>query len=126
MINENGYQILYVSSRSVGLANTTRNYIKKVSQENIKLPDGPILLSPGRLFESIKVEVFQRKPETVKIPILAELLKLFPLRKDLYYAGFGNKPTDRKSYIAVGVSEDNIYIIDKKFFGNTQLVIKWN
>jgi phosphatidate phosphatase LPIN len=35
---ENGYRILYVSSRSIGQANLTRGYISTLRQEEVSLP----------------------------------------------------------------------------------------
>jgi phosphatidate phosphatase LPIN len=48
-IRKNGYQILYLTSRAIGQANYTREYIKSVEQGSYQLPDGPIIMSPDRL-----------------------------------------------------------------------------
>ena len=113
-IEQNGYKIIYLSSRTMGLAGTTRNYIKKVDQKKFKLPDGPVFLSPGKLFEAIKLEVIQKKPETVKIPILQRILGLFPLSSKPFYGGFGNRTNDIIAYTAIGIPLDKIFIINEK------------
>jgi phosphatidate phosphatase LPIN len=41
-IYENGYRILYVSSRSIGQANLTRGYISALRQEDVSLPEARV------------------------------------------------------------------------------------
>jgi phosphatidate phosphatase LPIN len=49
-IRKNGYQILYLTSRAIGQAEYTRDYLKKIEQGSYQLPDGPVIMSPDRLF----------------------------------------------------------------------------
>jgi phosphatidate phosphatase LPIN len=56
-------------------------------------------------------EVIERKPEEFKIACLSDLMSLFPSRHP-FYAGFGNRETDIKSYVAVGIPTEQILIID--------------
>jgi phosphatidate phosphatase LPIN len=39
-----------LSSRAIGQANFTRDHLRSIVQENVTLPDGPLLLSPKSLF----------------------------------------------------------------------------
>jgi phosphatidate phosphatase LPIN len=48
-ITNNGYHILYLTSRAIGQADYTRKYLKNVEQNNYQLPDGPVIMSPDRL-----------------------------------------------------------------------------
>lgn len=48
-IANNGYHILYLTSRAIGQADYTRKYLKNVEQDNYYLPDGPVIMSPDRL-----------------------------------------------------------------------------
>jgi len=49
-IHRNGYQILYVTSRAIGQADTTREFLRWVEQSGgFRLPDGPCICAPDRL-----------------------------------------------------------------------------
>jgi phosphatidate phosphatase LPIN len=45
-IQNNGYRIIYLSSRAIGQSYQTKRYLASVIQDSKKLPDGPVLLSP--------------------------------------------------------------------------------
>lgn len=49
-IAKNGYQFLYLSARAVGQARRTRAYLGALKQEEVGLPEGPVLLSPTSVF----------------------------------------------------------------------------
>ena len=55
----------------------------------MRLPDGPVFMSPNRVFESIKREVILRCPEQFKVFCLKEISQLF--ESPVFYAGFGNR-----------------------------------
>lgn len=76
-IHENGYNIMYLTARSVGLADTTRSYLAGIDQNNIKLPDGPVILSPDRTFQALKREIVLKKPEVFKMACLNDIRKLY-------------------------------------------------
>jgi phosphatidate phosphatase LPIN len=52
-IKENGYEMLYLTARAIGQADLTRDYLSSLRQGDRKLPEGPILMSPDRLFSSL-------------------------------------------------------------------------
>ncbi|KAI8341725.1 Lipin/Ned1/Smp2-domain-containing protein [Chlamydoabsidia padenii] len=110
-ICNNGYKILYLTSRAIGQADYTRDYLKKVEQGPFQLPDGPVILSPDRLFTSFHREVIMRKPEVFKMACLKDIQRLFGGR-DPFYAGFGNRITDAISYRSVHVPASRIFTID--------------
>ncbi|KAI8364644.1 Lipin/Ned1/Smp2-domain-containing protein [Radiomyces spectabilis] len=110
-IHNNGYQILYLTSRAIGQADYTRDYLKKVEQNKYQLPDGPVIMSPDRLFTSLHREVIMRKPELFKMACLRDVQRLFGGR-DPFYAGFGNRITDAMSYRSVSVPASRIFTID--------------
>lgn len=56
-------------------------------------------------------EVIERKPEEFKIACLSDLKSLFPA-KHPFYAGFGNRETDVRSYAAVDIPAERILIIN--------------
>ncbi|OAD06707.1 hypothetical protein MUCCIDRAFT_127936, partial [Mucor lusitanicus CBS 277.49] len=110
-IANNGYHFLYLTSRAIGQADYTRDYLKKVAQDKYQLPDGPVIMSPDRLFTSLHREVIMRKPEVFKMACLRDVQRLFGGR-DPFYAGFGNRITDARSYRSVNVPASRIFTID--------------
>jgi phosphatidate phosphatase LPIN len=110
-IANNGYHFLYLTSRAIGQADYTRDYLKKVIQDKFQLPDGPVIMSPDRLFTSLHREVIMRKPEVFKMACLKDIQRLFGER-DPFYAGFGNRITDARSYRSVNVPTSRIFTID--------------
>nr|XP_027193608.1 phosphatidate phosphatase PAH2-like [Dermatophagoides pteronyssinus] len=113
--SKHGYEIVYITARAIGQANTTRDYLFSLQQdEKYCLPDGPLFLSPDRLFDSFKREVIDRKSFMFKIAVLNDIKKTFPANKNPFVAGFGNKHTDYVAYKNAGIPNDKIYIIDSK------------
>ncbi|UZJ55128.1 hypothetical protein CBS101457_004448 [Exobasidium rhododendri] len=76
-IARNGYRIMYLTSRPVGQSDATRAYLKGISQNNYKLPDGPVIMSPDRMMASFHREVILRKPEVFKMACLRDIARLF-------------------------------------------------
>ena len=111
IINQ-GYKIIYLTSRAIGQSTMTKNYLDSLIQEKKTLPAGPLIMSPDGLFTSLKREVIERKPHLLKIPVLSELKNLFPQNVAPFYAGFGNRETDGVAYRYVNISLNNIFIID--------------
>ena len=63
-IAANGYHLLYLTSRSVGQADSTRNYLNGIVQDNkYRLPKGPVIMSPDRTMAALRryviLEFFQ-------------------------------------------------------------------
>ncbi|EGT42479.1 hypothetical protein CAEBREN_29020 [Caenorhabditis brenneri] len=110
-IRDNGYRMIYLSSRAIGHSHTTKEYLKSVTQDGKHLPDGPVLLSPTSTMRALKREVIDKCPEEFKIAALTELKHLFP-SPNPFYAGFGNRDTDVVSYKAVAVPTARILIIE--------------
>ena len=108
----NGYNILYLTSRSVGQADTTRSYLNGVSQEGFKLPKGPVIMSPDRTIAALRREIYLRKPEVFKMACLRDILNLFGLERRPFYAGFGNRLTDALSYRSVNIPSTRIFTIN--------------
>lgn len=115
-IHANGYNIMYLTSRSVGLADSTRSYLRSIAQGGYRLPPGPVILSPDRTIAALRREVILRKPEVFKMACLRDIAKLYeydyapPLTP--FYAGFGNRITDAISYRSVGVPSTKIFTIN--------------
>ena len=108
----NGYNILYLTSRSVGQADTTRAYLNGVSQEGYKLPRGPVIMSPDRTVAALRREIYLRKPEVFKMACLRDILNLFGRKANPFYSGFGNRLTDALSYRSVNIPSTRIFTIN--------------
>ncbi|KTW31326.1 phosphatidate phosphatase PAH1 [Pneumocystis jirovecii RU7] len=111
-IYNNGFNILYLTSRSVGQADSTREYLKKIEQNRYKLPLGPVILSPDRTIAALRREMILRKPEVFKISCLRDLQNVFGKDSNPFYAGFGNRITDALSYQSVGIPPTRIFTIN--------------
>jgi phosphatidate phosphatase LPIN len=113
-IINNGYNIFYLTSRSVGMADTTRAYMNGVVQDNYRLPPGPVIMSPDRTIAALRREVYLRKPEVFKMACLRDIMQLFdkPVHQTPFYAGFGNRLTDALSYRSVNIPSTRIFTIN--------------
>jgi phosphatidate phosphatase LPIN len=128
-IRANGYHIMYLTARCIGVARSTRKFIQSVKQKDIgsaalaeqhTLPPGPVFMSPMRLLSALNKEVVHRTPEEFKIACLTDILGLFPAGSRPFYAGFGNRRSDVDSYRFVGINEDKIFTINHKGYIRTR------
>ncbi|KAL4300882.1 hypothetical protein HN51_052271 [Arachis hypogaea] len=113
-IKENGYQLLFLSARSISQAYLTRQFLFNLKQDGKALPDGPVVISPDGLFPSLYREVIRRVPHEFKIACLEDIKSLFPSDCNPFYAGFGNRDTDEISYLKVGIPIGKIFIINPR------------
>jgi phosphatidate phosphatase LPIN len=111
-IVNNGYNIMYLTSRSIGQADTTRAYLNGVVQENYRLPKGPTIMSPDRMIAALRRELYIRKPEVFKMACLRDIKNLFGPNRTPFYAGFGNRLTDALSYRSVSIPSNRIFTIN--------------
>jgi phosphatidate phosphatase LPIN len=108
----NGYNIMYLTSRSVGQADTTRAYLSGVVQDGYRLPRGPTIMSPDRTIAALRRELYIRKPEVFKMACLRDIKNLFGPGRSCFYAGFGNRLTDALSYRSVSIPSNRIFTIN--------------
>ncbi|CAK7270213.1 lipin Ned1 [Sporothrix epigloea] len=112
-IAANGYNIMYLTSRSVGQADFTRTYLAGILQGGYRLPRGPTILSPDRTMAALRREIYLRKPEVFKMATLRDIRNLYgPQNTHPFYAGFGNRLTDQISYRTVDVPRNRIFTIN--------------
>jgi phosphatidate phosphatase LPIN len=139
-IAANGYNFLYLTSRSVGQADSTRAYLDGVVQDGYRLPKGPVILSPDRTIAALRREIYLRKPEIFKMACLRDIMALFSGHGGAtnthesaeaglhvntsgagvgkgkggspFYAGFGNRLTDALSYRSVNIPSTRIFTIN--------------
>ncbi|KAH3765456.1 phosphatidate phosphatase [Pelomyxa schiedti] len=119
-IGKNGYWIIYLTSRPIGQAGYTRDWLSSISQGTTgqgvaaMMPLGPIFTSPLRLLSAIDKELIKRKPQEFKMECLQDILQLFPENSHPFHAGFGNKFSDVLSYKSVGIPEGKIFTINPR------------
>ncbi|KFY21609.1 hypothetical protein V493_07267 [Pseudogymnoascus sp. VKM F-4281 (FW-2241)] len=111
-IEANGYNIMYLTSRSVGQADMTRTYLAGVVQDGYRLPRGPTIMSPDRTIAALRRELYIRKPEVFKMACLRDIKNLFGAGRTPFYAGFGNRLTDALSYRSVSIPSNRIFTIN--------------
>jgi len=66
-IEKNGYKIIYLTARCIGHSSLTKNYLNNLVENNIKLPKGPLVMSPDGVFELFKREVINKTPHVMKL-----------------------------------------------------------
>ena len=114
-LKKRGYIIVYLTSRNIGQAKNTSNYLKNFRQGKYKLPEGPLITSLSSMLEALHRELIIKSPEVFKIKVLRELKYLFRFRDyNPIFAGFGNKSTDAYSYKIVRINQKRIFIINTK------------
>uniref|UniRef100_A0A023F323 phosphatidate phosphatase n=1 Tax=Triatoma infestans TaxID=30076 RepID=A0A023F323_TRIIF len=113
-IKDNGYKLLYLSARAIGQSRLTRDYLRSIKQEDLGLPEGPMLLNPTSLLNAFHTEVIEKKPEEFKISCLKDIQALFPSHIKPFYAGYGNKINDVWAYQAVGIPIFRIFTINHR------------
>lgn len=111
-IAQNGYNIMYLTSRSVGQADTTRAYLYNIVQDGCRLPHGPTILSPDRTMAALRREIYLRKPHVFKMATLRDIRNLYGPDRTPFTAGFGNRLTDQISYRTVDVPRNRIFTIN--------------
>ena len=115
-IVRNGYKILFVTSRAISQSNSTRAYLRTLTQNGETLPIGPVMCAPDPISTALYREVVARKPEVFKIRCLTRVRRLFDvdINKTRMFAGFGNRSFDALAYKTCGIELDKIYTIDPK------------
>ncbi|KAF5532937.1 SMP2 [Fusarium napiforme] len=111
-ISANGYNIMYLTSRSVGQSDTTRAYLAGIVQDGYRMPSGPTILSPDRTMAALRREVYLRKPHIFKMATLRDIRNLYGPDRHPFYAGYGNRLTDQISYRTVDVPRNRIFTIN--------------
>ena len=115
-IVRNGYKILFVTSRAISQSNSTRAYLRTLTQNGETLPIGPVMCAPDPISTALYREVVARKPEVFKIRCLTRVRRLFDvdINKTRMFAGFGNRSSDALAYKTCDIELDKIYTIDPK------------
>lgn len=127
-IAANGYQLAFLSARSMGQADTTRSYLRGLQArgsggaggaggldtDGVPLAPGPVILAPDGITTALVRELIRRAPAEFKIACLTDIRELFPPDWNPFYAGFGNRGSDVISYAAVGVPRGKTFTINPR------------
>ena len=106
--------MLYVTARTMYMQSSTKNSLNSINQNGFLMPIGPMMMNESGYVDAIKTEIIDKVPQEFKIECLSNILKLFPSDEYPYYAGFGNKPSDKIAYEKIGIDPGKIYIINEK------------
>lgn len=110
-IARNGYNILYLTARSAGQADSTRNYLRSIIQSGHRLPTGPVILSPDRTMAALRREVILKKPEIFKIACLNDIRSLYydNIDQDSVHEGHGEdlNPGGTKEKMKDAIKKDH-------------------
>ncbi|KAL3107793.1 hypothetical protein niasHT_017025 [Heterodera trifolii] len=129
-IKQRGYKVIYLSARPASVGTLTSNFLSR-----LKMPSGPLLLSPEPLEKALKTAV--KDPQRVKIICMKRLKDLFAPRgdgkklgrkrrkamgrrekkpfhreKNPFFAGFGNQPSDQLTYQVMSVP--TVFMVNPK------------
>lgn len=61
---------MFLSSRAIAQASITRDFLHRLEQEGIRMPLGPVIISPHGLLPSLYREMILRRPHDFKIGCL--------------------------------------------------------
>ena len=114
-------RVIYVTSRPISLANQSRKLLNGLTQENVTLPNGPLLGFGGNLPRVLMMEIINKNTNRFKAGKLWQHV-VQPFRQaannDVFYpifiAGFGNNFMDMQSYHAVGMALNRIFKINAR------------
>lgn len=128
-------RVVYVTSRLLGLANQTRNFLIDLRQGDSRLPEGPLLGFGGSFSQFVVMEILSKSTHHFKSETLwRHVVQPFQnARKassnnvtdgqdgtfngrtatNVLVAGFGNSWTDVQAYHMVGIDLSRIFKIDE-------------
>ncbi|KHJ42009.1 LNS2 protein [Trichuris suis] len=115
-IREQGYQILFLSSRPMGQSQMTKTYLTSINEGETFMPDGPLLMAPLTVLAALHQEVVMKTPHVFKAKCLQEIKNLFPNSVMPFHGAFGNQITDIYAYAAMGIPPERIFRINPHSF----------
>ena len=86
--------------------------MRRLRQDDLHLPEGPVLLNPETILVAIKKEIIDGASVFFKTSCLRKLQRLFATENP-YFAGYGNRTNDVTAYEAVGIPRPRIFIINR-------------
>jgi len=108
-VHDLGYQVVYLTARSISMECNTRKYISELG-----LPSGPLLTSRKTVAGALSSEILKKDAKFGKVEHLCNILSLFPHGTNPIVAGFGNNENDNWAYRKVGIPDSHIFIVNKR------------
>jgi phosphatidate phosphatase LPIN len=112
-VEAHGLRFVYLSSRPIGQAPVTRDYLQRIDQDGDMMPKGALITAPDALFIAVQREI-KRKPHEFKIPTLRGLIELFESEANPFVLGFGNRKTDVLSYRGIDMKDEQIFLFNPR------------
>lgn len=111
-ISQNGYNIVYLTARSMSQDEDTRSYLFSTlqNQSGFSLPTGPVIMSPVPFFTGFIAELISKTPFLEKSKSINEINKIFS--GDTIKGAYGNKVTDTTAYKTSGIPLQRIWIVN--------------
>jgi len=120
-IRQQGYQVIYLTARSISMDEETHEYLFDLlqNQAGFSIPMGPVLLSPETFIDGIISEVVEHDPDVLKTQKILGISEAFSTHDehnimDTVVAAYGNKDSDVKAYVNSEIDLNNIYIVNTK------------
>jgi hypothetical protein len=113
-------RLLYLTSRPIGIANTTRKFLSQLRQcDTHQLPEGPLIGHTGTLPQVLMMELVYRsihefKAATLLQHVVQPFFEQGVDKREIFLAGFGNTLMDMQAYHMAGMDVEHIYLIDKQ------------
>jgi len=110
-IAKNGYNILYIATKSLQQTTSTKDHLAKVGAgAESQLPPGPVFQSPESLLRAFGTE----RTDVFKASALRGVRALFPETHNPFYAGFGTRKTDLIVFSRCGLPVGRIYLVNER------------
>lgn len=62
-LKKRGYEIVYLTARSIGEYGLTKRYLKRVKENKLIIPDGPLLMYPKNFMGQLKNDLITKKSD---------------------------------------------------------------
>lgn len=106
-IARNGYCIVYVTTRAVGVASSSREALEQLWEGEVGLPRAPVLVAPSSLLDSAYRST-DFDEHRFKTAALSNIIALFPGRNPLW-AALARRQDDVSSYLNAGVPRGRVF-----------------
>ena len=109
-------RVLYLTSRPVALAASTRAFLASLRQGRDGLPDGPLVTSGEGLLGAVYAEVVAKTPDVFKTRALLDVAAAFGSDPGAspVLVGFGDRHTHARAHARAGVADDRNFSIDAR------------
>ena len=112
-VTKNGYNIVYLTSRTVVFDKETKKYLFR-RRSPYNFPEGPVFFNPNTMIKALKMHFNSADSATRKTDTLKLLTDLFSHGSQVVVSAYGNKDSDTQAYANIGVPKNKIFVIDNQ------------